>query len=835
MTSSARYPGSGSRHDIQSAAEASGLSLSSYDPWLTKSPNNKIPGYPDAPHFESDESLPPSTLRTLSRSVTVRSDSDMPQTGMPAADMHLPTSAPSSTVISLRSLERLRLAELERNELLQTVAEERAKVLRMQRLAEEERAIAKKERAIAQRLKRERNVLELSATETNFRASQLKIDVPAAGAALPRRSTAELFKTVCSTDLLFLMDTTSSMRDYIQSAKEQVMNIVNDVKLALLNEVEVRIAVVGYKDHSDRPNIEFLDFTISVDRVYSFLRELTATGGADVPEDVLGGIRQALNATWKQQTRCIIHIADAPPHGRTLHDFFDYCDSYSIPGSEPHGLIHDPLLEDMIRFDINYALLRINNSTDRMAFTFFQAYNAAFAECKLHEVNKYYRQACTMLKDFHSGFRSGGYSKRSVKAGLHFEEAMLGTKFSALRHLVSTIVAASASCTAARVLTLTTRAREAGTKMASIVEEDEDEFNVRLENILPQWDILSWFDETLTMEGFSIDVMAPGASTLNDMMTHDENIRISVTEVIIHKRSRPFAQGAMRLAFYARTAASTNRFVVKSLKRDVKWHGHMFEDMRCQALCKAFALEFNALLKSHYPIDFIVTTCLKDNAKIILNNECIFLEPFIEGTFIKYNNNCGYVRNDNDEFNLAAQAFSHFTFERSQGYFLVSDLQGVGYILTDPAIHTLDPERFQLAESNLGVDGFKFFFSTHVCNHICRKLELKSKASMIMTSRYVFRENWLKLDNTVYCSNKLCGRIMRSAQAKESPRFPGYHWCDVCWPQLYSSRVKWTCLAPRPNHEFEVSRFFHESQGRRIPGKCAKHRNEQSYPEIQHR
>ena len=415
------------------------------------------------------------------------------------------------------------MAELERNELLRIVAEERgnassmwhlaekehaiaeqvkseysAKAASMRRLAEKERAIAEqvkrefsakassmqrlaeKEHGIAERLKRECSTLAMRAEIANLRLRQVKQDVRVAGAPLLPRSIANLFKTVCSTDLLFLMDTTGSMRDYIQAVKEQVMNIVNDVKVAFLNDAQVRIAVVGYRDHSDTPNIEFLDFTLSVDRVKSFLKGLIATGGADEPEDVLGGIQKALSATWKQQTRCIIHIADAPPHGRTLHDFYDHCDRYCVPGSEPHGLTHKLLLQKLIGFDINYALLRINEYTDRMAFEFFQAYNAASADCKLHARNRYYREACTI----HKKFRSGN-SKHRPKAGLHFEEAMLGTQFSALRHLVLTVVTSSASCTAARVLMRAeqVREKELDTNKARILEEIEDEVNSRLKKI----------------------------------------------------------------------------------------------------------------------------------------------------------------------------------------------------------------------------------------------------------------------------------------------------------------------------------------------------------------
>ncbi|KAJ7886927.1 kinase-like domain-containing protein [Mycena leptocephala] len=663
--------------------------------------------------------------------------------------------------------------------------------------------------------------MELSATEARLRALKLHREVLAPSAQLMRRSSAGLFKATYSTDLLFLIDTTGSMGGSIDAAKEQVKSIVNDIKLAFLNEADVRIAVVGYKDHGDSPNIQFLDFTESAEQVRSFLTELTAIGGGDAPEDVLGGLRQALDATWKHQTRCIIHIADAPPHGHTLNDGIG--DDYPNPGSEPHGLTHEPLLKRMVSLHINYALLRINGSTDRMAFTFLKVYATASPDCKLHQDNKYYSEANAMTAS-----RGRELTQCNAKAGLFFEELELGTSYSALRHLVVKSVITSASRTAARATMSMAGTRRAGTGrtldmyLVAIEEDDSDADDVSdvpdvvpLEAVPPHWDTPGWLNETLMVEGFSLDVVVHGPSTLNDMMAHDDNIKMSMMELTIHKRSRPFAQGTLRVASYARTAASTNLFVVKSSKIAGKTLAHLAEDMRCQALCKAFALEFNALSGEAHSIDFIVTTCLKGKAGTISGaDECMSLEPFIDGTYVKYNNNCGYVNEyiPDDRFNQAAQAFSHFTFERSRGSFLVSDLQGVGHVLTDPAIHTSDPKRFLLAETNLGPEGFKFFFATHKCNGICTKLGLKSSAAMLMSGSYSFRQIWPSMDLTVCCSNKLCSKIVRLASTKKSDKFPGYSWCDACWPQLRATTVKWICVCPGPHHEFEVSKFFYESQ-----------------------
>jgi hypothetical protein len=125
-----------------------------------------------------------------------------------------------------------------------------------------------------------------------------------------------------------------------------------------------------------------------------------------------------------------------------------------------------------------------------------------------------------------------------------------------------------------------------------------------------------------------------GAGTLNDMMEDDENINMSITELTIKKRHKPFAQGAMRVAAYARTKNSTNKFVVKSFKKNGKKLAHLAEDMRVQALCKAFALEFSALVGPESSLDFIVTTCLRGKARRSGKEEHLSLEPLIEGTYV---------------------------------------------------------------------------------------------------------------------------------------------------------------------------------------------------------
>lgn len=90
-------------------------------------------------------------------------------------------------------------------------------------------------------------------------------------------------------------------------------------------------------------------------------------------------------------------------------------------------------------------------------------------------------------------------------------------------------------------------------------------------------------------------------------------------------------------------------------------------------------------------------------------------------------NNEGNV-NPNEYIELL-NAFSHWTYQETDEYLIVTDLQGFVYknkefILTDPAVVcAVEPDRF--GATNLGAKGVRAFFSSHRCNHICRELKLK--------------------------------------------------------------------------------------------------------------
>lgn len=94
-------------------------------------------------------------------------------------------------------------------------------------------------------------------------------------------------------DVAIMLDATSSMGSYIQAAKNAINNIVTTIKTKH-RDADIRIAVIGYRDYSDRRQLcKYVDFT-TPERATAFLTGLMAIGGNDIAEAVEVGLNTVL-------------------------------------------------------------------------------------------------------------------------------------------------------------------------------------------------------------------------------------------------------------------------------------------------------------------------------------------------------------------------------------------------------------------------------------------------------------------------------------------------------------------------------------------------------------
>lgn len=119
-------------------------------------------------------------------------------------------------------------------------------------------------------------------------------------------------------DILFLVDATGSMSQYIIAAKEETKNISAQLR-KLYPEKMFKYGYIFYRDPIDSKSDkhEVIDLTDDVNSLPEKIGKISATGGGDAPEDWVGAYKLANEKiSWRNGTKVIMHLTDAGAHGK---------------------------------------------------------------------------------------------------------------------------------------------------------------------------------------------------------------------------------------------------------------------------------------------------------------------------------------------------------------------------------------------------------------------------------------------------------------------------------------------------------------------------------------
>ena len=162
------------------------------------------------------------------------------------------------------------------------------------------------------------------------------------------------------------------MNCYSKDVNKIILKIISDLEKNLskffFEEIDIlKVGIITYRDHEDEEktyltNVE-TDLTSDINNIKNILAKIEFSGGKDEPEAVLDGLNSVANdINWRENsTKFLVHILDAPCHGKRFHNL----DGDKIENC-PKNLICEEVLGNLRKKEINYFVIKINDTIDLM-------------------------------------------------------------------------------------------------------------------------------------------------------------------------------------------------------------------------------------------------------------------------------------------------------------------------------------------------------------------------------------------------------------------------------------------------------------------------------------
>ena len=180
-------------------------------------------------------------------------------------------------------------------------------------------------------------------------------------------------------DILFILDTTSSMEYFVDKFKFQFLQLIQDIRKEC-PEALLFTGFIGYKDIFDKElGDEYIDydFTTNYEKLKNKIEEIEPDGGIDIPEDIVGAFDLAFDKvgrSWKGNTKLAILMTDSPCHGLEYHNLNqkneEQRDEY--PEGDPEGRDIKDMIRNFVKYKISLICIELSKITEKM-FKIFQS------------------------------------------------------------------------------------------------------------------------------------------------------------------------------------------------------------------------------------------------------------------------------------------------------------------------------------------------------------------------------------------------------------------------------------------------------------------------------
>jgi hypothetical protein len=531
-----------------------------------------------------------------------------------------------------------------------------------------------------------------------------------------------------SVDLAFVIDATGSMLKHIQNVKKSIRSVIAKCRRTHPG-LRLRLAVVAYRDLNDAIPVEVLDFSSSVERFESFLGSLRAVGGADFPEDMATAVRLANRLSWAHPTRVAFIVSDAPCHGVEFHHF---------PDDYPLGTPYVSIVSELRRFlassggsgSTSIFFGRISNSTDQMLHRWRTHYGIRVSAAAFEDVGKITTAVTkairTAIFNTMTATRSVRHQPPQHRTGeVHLRADAIGdgslslTMMPGIRPKNFPIIPREPT------------ADEWRKRPINAVNVFRNQFPKGVEDLMKPLRVAMLKHRVgSAVPRSSIFSFGPAPSTPPPPPP-------TTTSCMQMRRAAvPFAEGEVRVAFHAHLARTVRdlkeydtsppsvkstdpRFAsMTTVLKTLKHHGpglngrqQYLLQMEMSTIAGFLAELYNRtrrkdLAPIHVLQVLVVEETSPKNEKA--GNRRFCAESPLPSTpgctaFTKYSNNTGYWNVERVDESLLR--FTEFTYEVTNGYLVVTDLQGVRgknghYYLTDPVLLCQDLSRF--GNTNLG-------------------------------------------------------------------------------------------------------------------------------------